>query len=156
MIKDLRFVSGILQYQDELGFWANVPSDKPPVAKSPGDLGWGFDNFGTPCTSAADAERVKNLNQWQATYDAEVLKGPVPISALTNEDKGFLLYCEENYRMQYTQLFYAVCSGPKAEIDRAILWADTHRGEFNYDRYDRSKLGGYVDAFSKGLLAPKY
>jgi len=126
---------------------------------SPG-LEFGAKDDGTPFTSQAEADawhaavavRDANLAAQQAQMSAEHLHGPVDVASLTHAEMAFLLYAEENYSMKYTGLFYAVLNGSKRDIDAAIAWADDHRGQVP----DSTRLAGYVDSFSKGMLSPVY
>lgn len=71
---------------------ANVLNPTAPPGIRAGDLGWGFDPFGTPYESAADRERGENLVQWGKENDARsvVLQpGMLDMSTYNAEDLMF-------------------------------------------------------------------
>lgn len=140
----------------DLAPWGYTVGPNGRVANTGPDRGWGWDGFGTPFTSQADADRYHNLTTTVQADQEAVYKGPIAVDSLTDDDKCFLLYCVRNYGMKNpVLLFYSVCSGPKKVIDRDVIeWADNHMGNFNITAYNQGKLGGLVDAFSKGMLNP--
>lgn len=90
---------------------------------------------------------------------AAIYGGPIPVGSLSLEDCGMLLYAEENYKLPALGLFYAVCSGKRADIALAIGLGDSHRfqaAEVEKYRADpkNAKILAAIDAYSKGELKP--
>lgn len=124
---------------------------------------YGVNDEGQPFLTQQDAdtyrdklaEQKRNQQQWQDDYNVEVYKGPVPVESLTPEEKAFLAYATNNFNLHYTQLFYAVCSGRKIDIDNARAWAEAHYHEYDAATY-QGRMRGLVDQFAMGSLRPKY
>lgn len=139
------------------GDWRDVMEGESPDAyyKRTGLGGYGQT---TEQLRAADEARSKDT-EWGKANANERLSGPIDVLSLTDGEKLFLQYAEENYSMPYSGVFYAVCNGLKRDIDAARAWANGQRGQMSVDQIaaaGKPRLAGLVDQFKNGLLKPKY